>query len=72
QVLCNPKVNFLKLNYQFIDDGFDPVNISIADVIDAEDNQGLEHPYTGEIVPDYKKYVFPFFTVINFTKEGAC
>ncbi|MCS1371399.1 hypothetical protein NX038_22205, partial [Escherichia coli] len=27
QVLCNPKVNFLKLNYQFIDDGFDPVNI---------------------------------------------
>ena len=71
QVLCHPKVNFLKLNYQFIDDGFDPVNISIADVIDAEDNQGLEHPYTGEIVPDYKKYVFPFFTVINFTKEGA-
>lgn len=74
QVLCNPKVNFLKLNYQFIDDGFAPVNITITDVIEAEDNHGLEHPYTGEIVSDYKKYVFPFFTVINFTsaREGAC
>ncbi|EOG5364201.1 hypothetical protein ACTEV4_001882 [Cronobacter turicensis] len=72
QVLCNPKVGFLRLNYQFIDDRFAPITISISDVIEAADNNVLEHPYTGELIKDYKKFVFPFFTVATFSKEGAC
>ncbi|UVC28833.1 hypothetical protein [Pantoea sp. SOD02] len=68
QVLCSPKINFLKLNYQFIDDHYDPINLSLADVIDANESNLLEHPYTGELVRDYKKYVFPFFTVCNIKR----
>lgn len=63
QVLCNPRVNLLSLNYQFIDDFHEPVNINISDVIEAEDSGVLEHPLTGELVNDYKQYVFPYFTL---------
>jgi len=68
QVLCNPKVDFLKLNYQFIDDEHAPINITIDEVIDANETDVLEHPYTGELIYDYKKYVFPFFTVCKYKK----
>lgn len=71
QVLCNPNVNFLRLNYQFIDDEFEPIDISISEIVEAEENDGLEHPYTGEILKNYKSYVFPFFTVNKLSKEGT-
>lgn len=63
QVLCNPSIDFLKLKYFFIDDFNDPIEIEIREVIDAHASRSLEHPYTGELVYDYKNYVFPFFTV---------
>ncbi|MGL5005788.1 MAG: hypothetical protein ACRC53_00130 [Plesiomonas sp.] len=70
QVLCNPKVNVLSLSYQFIDDFHEPINISISDVMEAEDSGVLEHPLTGELVNDYKQYVFPYFTLNDkFTRE---
>ncbi|KAB7714683.1 hypothetical protein GBN32_02080 [Plesiomonas shigelloides] len=70
QVLCNPKVGVLSLNYQFIDDFHEPININISDVIEAEDSGVLEHPLTGELVNDYKRYVFPYFTLNDkFVRE---
>lgn len=64
QVLCNPGVDFLKLNYQFIDDIYGTFEVSIADVIDAEKSHFLEHPYTGE---QWKitKNLFSLFIQLN-------
>ncbi|MCW1144240.1 hypothetical protein AA9G20_21610 [Klebsiella pneumoniae] len=70
QVLCNPRVDFLKLNYQFIDDIYGTFEVSISDVIDAEKSHFLEHPYTGELVENYKEFVFPFYTVKYECKKG--
>lgn len=69
-VLCNPSVDFLKLKYYFIDDFNDPVEIRINDVVEANASHSLEHPYTGELIYDYKNYVFPFFTIEHGFKEG--
>ncbi|ELK4957014.1 hypothetical protein Q6790_001521, partial [Escherichia coli] len=63
QILCSPKVEFLKLNYWFIDDFHDPIELELEDVIEAEINQSLVNPFTGEIMYDYKSFVFPFFTL---------
>lgn len=63
QVLCNPAIDFLKLKYFFIDDFNDPIEIEIRDVLEANSSNSLEHPYTGELVYNYKSFVFPFFTV---------
>lgn len=63
QVLCNPSIDFLKLKYFFIDDLNDPIEVNLNEVMDAHISLSLEHPYTGELVYDYKNYVFPFFTV---------
>ncbi|MBK0000213.1 hypothetical protein [Erwinia sp. S38] len=66
QVLCNPCIDFLKLKYYFIDDYNDPIEIDLKDVFEANFSKSIEHPYTGELVYDYKRYVFPFFTVDEF------
>ncbi|EHP0202843.1 hypothetical protein KNW11_004188, partial [Salmonella enterica] len=63
QILCSPKVDFLKLNYWFIDDFHDPVELEIEEVIEAEISQSLANPFTGELMYDYKSFVFPFFTL---------
>jgi hypothetical protein len=65
QVLCNPTIDFLKLKYFFIDDFNEPIEIKINEVMEAHTSSSLEHPYTGELLYDYKNYVFPFFTVDN-------
>lgn len=52
-----------KLNYWFIDDFHDPIELELEDVIEAEINQSLVNPFTGEIMYDYKSFVFPFFTL---------
>lgn len=62
-ILCNPSVDFLKLKYFFIDDFNDPIEIEIKEVMEASYSNSLEHPYTGEIIEDYKSFIFPFFTV---------
>ncbi len=63
QILCSPKVDFLQLNYWFIDDYHDPVELEVEEVIEAEINQSLVNPFTGELMEDYKSFVFPFFTL---------
>ncbi len=63
QILCSPKIDFLKLNYWFIDDFHDPVELEIEEVVEAEISQCLVNPYTGELMHDYKLFVFPFFTL---------
>ncbi|MEH5745729.1 hypothetical protein [Atlantibacter hermannii] len=63
QILCSPKIDFLKLNYWFIDDFHDPVELNLEDVIEAEISESLVNPFTGELLYDYKSFVFPFFTL---------
>ncbi|MBT0719429.1 hypothetical protein HGT71_14360 [Rosenbergiella epipactidis] len=60
-VLCNPQIGVLELKYLFIDDYNDPIEISIDEVFEAHTSHSLENPYTGDLIYDYKKYVFPFF-----------
>lgn len=70
QVLCNPSIDFLKLKYYFIDDTNAPIELELKEVIEANISNSLEHPYTGELVYDYKNYVFPFFTVDEIELGG--
>lgn len=63
QILCSPKIDFLKLNYWFIDDIHDPVELELEEVIEAEISQSLVNPFTGELMYDYRSFVFPFFTL---------
>lgn len=70
QILCSPKVDFLKLNYWFIDDSHDPIELRLEEVIDAEISHSLANPFTGELMYDYKAFVFPFFTLDISEAQG--
>ncbi|MEB5993650.1 hypothetical protein MXL79_10830 [Serratia ureilytica] len=64
QVLCNPKISILVLKYIFIDKCEDVrVNISVSEVTEALRENCFAHPISGELITDYKKYIFPYFSV---------
>lgn len=63
QVLCNPRIDLLELTYLFIDELDNSYPLSLSDVVEAQKFDSLEHPFTGELIEDYKSHVFPFFKV---------
>ena len=63
QVLCNPKVSLLRLEYFFVDENDDFYPVNVGEVMDAEKNHIFEHPVTGDILTDYEDFIFPFFSL---------
>ncbi|KAB8311175.1 hypothetical protein EH227_04735 [Rouxiella chamberiensis] len=63
QVLCNPRIDLLKLIYIFIDEDDNFHKLSIKEIIEAKNTHLMEHPVTGDLIADYENYVFPFFSV---------
>lgn len=63
QVLCNPKINLLKLEYYFVDENEDFHLVTVGEVIDAESSHSFEHPVTGDILTNYENFIFPFFSL---------
>lgn len=73
--LLRPEVNFLKLEYFFIDDDGESEIISNEDIIEANETGYLNNPFTREHDHDYKRKVFPSLTIteeyLDNNKEGV-
>lgn len=69
KILCNPDVHVLRLKYLFIDEFDHRVDITADDVQQAYDHGSLENPLTGDLITNFKKYVFPFFVPNKPLKE---
>ncbi|WP_210082111.1 MULTISPECIES: hypothetical protein [Pantoea] len=61
KILCNPEVHILNLKYVFIDELNNQTDVRAEDVEEAYELGSFQHPFTGDLIYNYKKYIFPFF-----------
>lgn len=61
KILCNPDVHVLRLKYLFIDELDRRLDLTAKDVQDAYEHGSLAHPLTGDLITNFKRYVYPFF-----------
>ena len=68
QYLCGARVNLLQPGFEFIDDsGIYPINTS--ELREAEKHGNLVHPFSGELVTDYKNNVCIYFEPSELVKD---
>ncbi|MEY0579793.1 hypothetical protein [Providencia manganoxydans] len=63
QILANPNINVLIIKYLYITEDDETFEISYDEIIEAEKEKSLVHPSSGELVFDYKKHIFPFYSI---------
>ncbi|MEY0696121.1 hypothetical protein AB7378_20475 [Providencia rettgeri] len=63
QILANPEINVLIIKYLYIDENENTHEIPYNEIIEAEKEKSLVHPVNGELIYDYKKHIFQFFSV---------
>jgi hypothetical protein len=62
-VLESLEVKVLEKHYLFIDDNDEEFEYAAEDLSKAEKDGGLAHPITGQLLIDYKKFIFPYFSL---------
>lgn len=69
QYFSGERVKLLQMKFELII-GDDVYRLENSDVYEAEVSGELTHPHTGDSIPGYQQYVFPFFVPADEVRNG--
>lgn len=69
QYLCGERTNLLEMNFEFMENEDNIFPLSHSDMKDAQNEGGLVHPETGEIINDFEEKVLVYFKPSDIAKN---